>query len=415
MFNIMPGTVGRKRTGSELTDPNATSKSGRGKTTASSRGQSRCRAGSGETGVAELLAENESLRRELGAVLANASENEKIWRQFASVERLLFRMRELDRLAEELLREIRLRFQTDLLVLYISHPEIRERVFQGELESSNLVGDGAWLSPLDGQAVRALFGQSLKPVLFSTLGNGFPSLLASGKGNRRRSKKARPAGVVGLASGALIPLNVNEVLFGALLLGSSDPERYRPGDGTDLLERLGTNIALSLDNCLTYEKVRDFSVADQLTGFFNFFQIHSVLEREFRKSRRSRSPLSLLVVDLNFVHEWEDFEDGKELIRYAAGLLREILPKEQCFIGRYGSDEFLAVLPNIPEEEAREVIPYISATMRKSPFKQGNTAILITAAIGVGTLNGRMICPQDLVDAAYAELCTVKARQPKNH
>jgi diguanylate cyclase (GGDEF)-like protein len=397
-----------------LTDPIAAPKSRRKKNAAPKPGISPPPADTCVAETAELVAENESLRRELAAVLANASENEKIWRQFTAVERLLFRMRELDRLAEELLREISIRFQTGVLVLYISHPEIQERMFQGDTESSNRIGKSSWVSPLDAEAVRGLFGKALKPVLFSALGKGFPAALTSGKSTPRKNRKLKAGKKAVLASGALIPLNVNEVLFGALLLGSSDPDRYRPGDGTDLLERLGANIALSLDNCLTYEKVRDFSVTDQLTGLFNFFQIHSVLEREFRRARRSRNPLSVLVVDLNFVHDWEDFESGKELIKHAAGLLQEILPKEECYIGRYGSDEFLAVLPNIPEDEAREVIPYISSTMRKSPFKFGNTAILITAEIGVGTLDAKMACPQDLVDAAYAELCTVKARPPKN-
>ena len=78
-----------------------------------------------------LRLENEALRKELAGVLANASENEKIWRHFAAVERLLFRTRELDRLVEELLREIKDRFLTGLLVLYLSHPEALERFFQG--------------------------------------------------------------------------------------------------------------------------------------------------------------------------------------------------------------------------------------------------------------------------------------------
>ena len=61
--------------------------------------------------IQRLRRENEALRKELAEVLANASENEKIWRHFAAVERILFRTRELDRLVEELLREIKERFQ----------------------------------------------------------------------------------------------------------------------------------------------------------------------------------------------------------------------------------------------------------------------------------------------------------------
>ena len=82
--------------------------------------------------IRRLRLENEALRKELASVLANASENEKIWRHFAAVERILFRTRELDRLFEELLREIKDRFLTGLLVLYLSHPEALERFFQGD-------------------------------------------------------------------------------------------------------------------------------------------------------------------------------------------------------------------------------------------------------------------------------------------
>jgi diguanylate cyclase (GGDEF)-like protein len=344
----------------------------------------------------KLRRENEELRKELAGVLANALENEKIWRHFAAIERILFRTRELDRLIAELLREIKDRFGTGLLVLFLSHPEALERFFQSDPVVSREVDPKTWISPLDGQSAHALFGPALKPVLFSTGKNGYPAMLSGSGGN--------------LCSGVLIPLKLGEFLFGALLLGSPDPGRYDPEDGTDLLEQLGVNIALSMDNCLTYEKVRDFTVKDHLTGLFNFFQIHTVLEKEFRKARLSGSALSVLVVDLNFVQGWDEFESGMEVLKHAARLLEDILPKDGCFMGRYGSDEFLIVLSGVPEEEAREVIPYISSTMRKSPYREGNTAILITTVIGVGAISAAAACAQDLVDAAYAELCALKLR-----
>ncbi len=138
------------------------------------------RAGSAGEGsdIERLRQENEALRKELAAVLANASENEKIWRHFAAVERILFRTRELERLIEELLREIKERFQTGLLVLYLSHPEALERYFQGDDGSSHETWPGAWISPLDGEAGRALFGLTLKPVLFSTERNGCPQMFS---------------------------------------------------------------------------------------------------------------------------------------------------------------------------------------------------------------------------------------------
>ncbi|MDR3553380.1 MAG: DUF484 family protein [Syntrophobacteraceae bacterium] len=344
----------------------------------------------------ELLRENEALRKELSAVLANALENEVTWRHFAAIERVLFRTRDMERLIDDLLREIKERFQTGLLVLFLSYSEVLDRLFQGEPQMSRETASGTWISPLDGQSAQELFGPALKPVLFSSPKNGYPPLL-SHSGDTLRS-------------GALIPLKIGDILFGALLLGSPDPFRYDPEDGTDLLEQLGINISLSMDNCLTYEKVRDFAVKDPLTGFLNFFQIHTILEKEFRKARRSGGALSVLVVDLNFVQDWDESGSGMEVLQHAARLLEDILPGDQCFMGRYGSDEFLIVLPGVPEEEAREVIPYISTTMRKSPYREGNTATLITTAIGVGAIDQSARGAQDLVDAACAELYAVKLR-----
>jgi hypothetical protein len=42
----------------------------------------------------------------------------------------------------------------------------------------------------------------------------------------------------GMRSRALLPLGAAEAPWGLLVLGSSDPERYRPGMGTTYLERL---------------------------------------------------------------------------------------------------------------------------------------------------------------------------------
>lgn len=346
--------------------------------------------------VQELLRENDALRKELAAVLGNALENEKIWRHFAAIERVLFRTRDMERLVDELLREIKERFQTGLLVLFLSHPEVLERFFQGEPPMSREMAPSTWISPLESDDAQALFGPALKPILFALDRNGYPPMLSE-SGNTLRS-------------GALIPMKIGDIVFGALLLGSPDPGRYDPEDGTDLLEQLGINISLSMDNCLTYEKVRDFAVRDQLTGFMNFFQIHTILEKEFRKARRSESALSVLVVDLNFVQDWDESGSGMEVLKHAARLLEDILPEDRCFMGRYGSDEFLIVLPGVPEEEAREVIPYISSTMRKSPYREGNTATIITTAIGVGAMDESAAGAQDLVDAACAELYAVKLR-----
>lgn len=348
------------------------------------------------TQLEQLRQENEELRKQLEKVLATASSNEKIWRHFAEIERILFRTRELDQLVEELLQEIKSRFQPDEVILFLSHADILERFFPEISNHTAPVGDNTWILPLPAEISCELCANSSKPSLLAS--PDIQSLL-----------RFLPETDSAAQSGVLIPLCVHKVVFGSLFLGSIDADRYQPSNGTDLLEQLGIKIALCMDNCLTYEKIKDLSIIDPLTGLLNFFQIHTILEKEFKRARRLETALSILVIDLTFFREMDiHFEVGNEVLKHVAALLQEILPKNECFLGRYGSDEFLVVLPDIPEEEAREVVPYFTQMIRKAPFKYQNTAILIQAVIGVASLSDHMKRANELLDAAYNELCQQK-------
>ena len=104
----------------------------------------------------------------------------------------------------------------------------------------------------------------------------------------------------------------------------------------------------------------------------------------------------------------DHFDVGNEVLRHVANRLKEILPQGESVLGRYGSDEFLVLLPNVQKQEAEEVIPYLSQTIRRSPFIHENTAILIQTLIGVGSLEAGTRRAQNLIDTAYRELCRLK-------
>lgn len=339
------------------------------------------------------------MRAQLARVVEAATDNEKIWRHFAEIEKILFRTRELDRLVEELLLEIKNRFQPDRLILLICHPDLLERFFPDISMDDDPLDEGTWLLPFPAEAGRNFCGRSAGPFVLSSEDVGELADLL-------------PAEAAAIQSGVVIPLSIHQVFFGGLFLGSLDGGRYRPQDATDLLEQLGIKIALCMDNCLTYEKVKDFAIQDPLTGLLNFFQIHIVLEREFRRAKRSGSPLSAMMIDLNFVHEFDgDFRIGNEILKHAARLLQEVLPARECFLGRYGSDDFLVLLPNVEGDEAREVVPFLTRTIRKSPFKHQNAAVLIQSVIGVGSMEEGMERPRDLLDAAYTDLVHLKMKR----
>jgi diguanylate cyclase (GGDEF)-like protein len=344
----------------------------------------------------EIERENAELKEHLAQVIATASTNEKIWRHFIEIERILFRTRQVDQLAEELVQEIKGRFQPDRVILFLCHPDLLERFFPGISSDSDPVGEGTWILPLPMEAGCQLLENPPRPFLLT------PE-------NSRHLSPYLPEAASSIRSGVVIPLSIHELLFGSLLLGSLDGDRYHPDAGTDLLEQLGIKVALCMENCLSYERVKDFAVQDPETDLLNFFQIHTVLEREFRKARRLNSSLSLMLIEPRFFLQFSGHSDiVNEVLRHVANLLRTILPQGESVLGRYGSDEFLVLLPNVQKEEAEEVIPYLSQALRRSPFVHENTAILIQTLIGVGTLDEHTKRAQEIIDMAYLGLCRLK-------
>jgi diguanylate cyclase (GGDEF)-like protein len=343
-----------------------------------------------------LQKENTELKNHLAHVVATASTNEKIWRHFVEIERILFRTRQPDQLAEELLQEIKNRFEPDRVILFLCHPDLLERFFPGISKDSEPVGEGTWILPLPLETVQFLPDGSSKPFLLTPEDTGLLSPFL-------------PEAASLIRSGVMIPLGIHELLFGGLLLGSLDADRFHPDAGTDLLEQLGIKVALCMENCLSYERVKDFAVQDPLTGLLNFFQIHTVLEREFRKARRLSAPLSAMLIEPRFFHQFSGHSNvGNDVLRHVANLLNEILPQGESILGRYGSDEFLVLLPNVQKQEAQEVVPYLSQTIRRAPFLYENTAILIQTLVGVGSLDEHTKRAQEIIDMAYSELCRLK-------
>jgi len=85
---------------------------------------------------------------------------------------------------------------------------------------------------------------------------------------------------------------------------------------------------------------------DPLTGVFNRHALNEILDREIRRARRYRHPISVMMVDVNRFKEVNDrfgHETGdKVLCQVANALCRSV--RDSDVVVRYGGDEFLILL-----------------------------------------------------------------------
>lgn len=104
-------------------------------------------------------------------------------------------------------------------------------------------------------------------------------------------------------------------------------------------------------------------VCDGMTGLLNHSRIKEMLISEVARARRSNSPLSVAMLDLDQFKSINDrygYQTGDRVIKSLVRLLRQRL-RGSDLIGRYGGEEFLAILPDCSREAALRLIDDIRA------------------------------------------------------
>lgn len=124
-----------------------------------------------------------------------------------------------------------------------------------------------------------------------------------------------------------------------------------------VLEDFARHAGIAIANARLYEHVEHISQMDGLTGVYNRKYFDEVMQREIPRVKRYNHPLSLLMID---ICDFKDFNDhfghvvGDQILQMVAGLLMENI-RETDIVARYGGDEFVVLMPDTSESQAKMV------------------------------------------------------------
>lgn len=128
---------------------------------------------------------------------------------------------------------------------------------------------------------------------------------------------------------------------------------------------------------------------DALTGLVNRAVLTKWLDLEVARARDTQRPLSVLLLDLDLFKRINDTYGhlaGDLVLQVFGRLMIRELPGINL-IGRYGGEEFLAILPGKSEQQALELANRIRAACHKARVRgPDNQSIGFTVSIGVATL-----------------------------
>jgi diguanylate cyclase (GGDEF)-like protein len=146
-------------------------------------------------------------------------------------------------------------------------------------------------------------------------------------------------------------------------------------------------LAVSLKNAELFNEVRENSVRDALTGCFNRAYALDALDTELRRRRRSQTPLSVVMFDLDrfkTINDGHGHLCGDAVLASVAARLKAVLRggDVKC---RYGGEEFLILLPDTPLAGARHVAETLRRDIEEHPVRWREETVHVTASFGVTT------------------------------
>jgi diguanylate cyclase (GGDEF)-like protein len=157
-------------------------------------------------------------------------------------------------------------------------------------------------------------------------------------------------------------------------------------------------------------EIERLSQTDALTGLANRRHFDEMLESEFRRSLRYGHELSLLVVDLDHFKKINDTHGhlgGDAVLRAVGRVLREKV-RETDFVGRFGGEEFIVILPESGPVVALKLAENIRAALESEAVIFEDKVIPVTASIGISTLRDDIIDSDTLLHEADVALYSSK-------
>ena len=192
-----------------------------------------------------------------------------------------------------------------------------------------------------------------------------------------------PAGVF---TEAVIPLKVRAPSWGAMVLRRAGDAGFAP-DEMALASEFCRIAQLQVDQAIATIKLRQSAELDALTGSLNRRSIDQWLARAFLEADRDGQPLSVLFVDLDRFKRINDrygHAAGDHCLRAVAATLAAALDEGDLF-GRYGGEEFIAILPGRGGAAARETGERLRAGVERLVVDWEGQVLRLTVSVGVAT------------------------------
>ncbi|RMG09353.1 MAG: diguanylate cyclase [Planctomycetota bacterium] len=179
---------------------------------------------------------------------------------------------------------------------------------------------------------------------------------------------------------------VTRKILGVLYVDSRSVSKSFSRDDLELFQALANNATTAILNSNLYR----LATCDPATGIYTRHHFEQRLRDEVKLARKSKSPLSLLMVDIDHlrrINEERGYVEADKVIARVAGLIQENL-RGIDLVARYGGGKFVVILPQTGQQGTEAVANKILGAVAGETFfgRIGS----ITCSVGAAELDKHM-------------------------
>jgi len=192
-----------------------------------------------------------------------------------------------------------------------------------------------------------------------------------------------------IKSVAILVLERRNNIIGALGLGSSKPDRFQEGIGTEFLQRLASVVGICIEGAVNVSRLSRAGITDPLTGIKNRRFLDARMYEEVARARRMREPLAFLFIDIDHFKKVNDVyghESGDIILQEIAARIQHQL-RANDVLARWGGEEFAILLTMVDPIEACLVAERLHHNVTNRSYTlPKDEQVKVTLSIGVSSM-----------------------------
>jgi diguanylate cyclase (GGDEF)-like protein len=212
-----------------------------------------------------------------------------------------------------------------------------------------------------------------------------------------------------ISSMIIAPLILSGRTLGAVSLDSYRRNAFTETD-LQLLVTFAATATTAIQNALLYTEVQKQAITDPLTGIYNRRGFFELGRREVERAHRFGRPLSAMMIDIDLFKQINDTQGhliGDQVLAGVASIIEHEL-RQVDLPGRYGGDEFIALLPETDLDHAFQAAERLRQSLSRGPYQTENQVVRITASIGLAQLEHSGDSLETLIERADQALYAAK-------